>query len=351
MSAYNGDMLRTLTALLCGGILLVAFAPGGAFWPEPAFAQVNFGGASALIISAAPAHPTPNSTVELTAESPLLDLADSDIEWSVNGKSAGSGETIRVQLGPLGQETDVSVSVSGTSGSDSAQISLVPSSIDLLWEADSYVPPFYLGRALPGSGSMIRLFAIPHMVQAGSEIAPSGLQYTWKLNGATLKAQSGIGESSIVVPAAILYGSDTIIVDVVAPSNGLSAEASISIRTGDPYLALYDDSPLFGIMYHQSLSGESNADESETSFAAVPYFAEVSTPNDQSLAYAWTVNGSSVNADPKDPSEITIDAQSQGVAQIGLSLSNPSDPFFSAQGSWQVAFSANAADGGTSVFH
>ncbi|HTR18534.1 MAG TPA: hypothetical protein VMH91_00955 [Candidatus Paceibacterota bacterium] len=336
-------MLRTLIALVCGGILLAA---------SPALAQqVNFTGTTALTISASPAHPGPNSTVELTAESPLLDLAASDIKWDVNGSPVGSGQSVQVKLGSLGQRTDVVVSVSGGSGNDSAEVVLVPTSIDLLWEADSYVPPFYLGRALPGSGSAIRLLAIPHFVRPdGSEVASSGITYTWKVNGAVLKAQSGVGESSVVVPAAILYGSDTVTVD--AATTGFSGEASVVVRTGDPQLVLYDDSPLFGILYHRALGSSSGAAEAVTSFAAVPYFVDAPSPNDPNLAYAWSVNGSAVTADPQDPSELTINAQSQGIAQVELSVSKPSDPFFSASGAWQVAFSAaGAGAGGTNVFH
>ena len=340
---YNALMTRTRFALLFGTAFFVAL---------PCFAQANFGGTSALTISANPAHPTPGSTVVLTAESPLLDLADSDIEWSVNGTSAGSGRSISVTLGSLGKETNVSVSVSGASGSDSTEVSLVPTSIDLLWEADSYVPPFYLGRAMPGSGSTIRLLAIPHFILPdGSEAPLSNIDFTWKVNGAVLEAQSGVGESSATVPAAILYGSDSVTVDAQTTGGTLNGEASISIRTQDPELVLYDDSPLFGIMYHRALSSSSGAGEAETSFAGVPYFAEAVSPNDPRLTYSWNVNGSPVVADPQDQSEITISAQSQGTAQISLSLSNSSDPFFSADGSWQVAFSASAVGAGGNVFH
>lgn len=330
-------MLRTVIALLFGGLLFAAL---------PVFAQVNFGGTSALTVQTSPAHPTPGATVQLTAESPLLDLADSDVEWTVNGTPAGSGESINIKLGALGTQTVVSVSVSGTSGSDSAQLSIVPTSIDLLWEADSYTPPFYQGRALPTSGSMIRVLAIPHFIAAGGAIPPSNIDFTWKLNNAVDKAQSGVGESSAVFPAGVLYSTDQITVDAQTPDGSISGEATLSLRTQSPDLVLYEDSPLFGVMYHQALGGATAANESETSFAAVPYFADAISANDPSLSYAWSVNGSSVAADSQDPSEITINAQSSGIAQVGLTLSKPSDPFFSAQGSWAVSFSSGT---GTSL--
>jgi hypothetical protein len=327
-------MIRRLIALLFGGVLFVAL---------PAIAQVNSIGTSALTISANPTYPGPNSVVQLTAESPLLDLQDSDVEWTVNGTAAGAGQSISVPLGALGSEVNVAVSVSGPTGNDSATLAIVPTSIDLLWESNSYVPPFYKGRAAPGSSSMIRVLAIPHFVSTGGTAIPSSdIDFTWKVNDAIDEAQSGIGESSAVFPAGVLYSTDNI--DVVAQSTDgtLSGEASISVRTGDPELVLYEDNPLFGVMYHQALPSSSTASESEDSFAAVPYFASATSANDPSLAYQWTVNGSSVATDPQDPSEITIDAQSADVADITLSLENPSDPFFSASGAWQIAFSGSS---------
>lgn len=328
-------MLRKLVALLFGGILFVA-APA-------AFAQANLDG-SALTIVANPAYPTPGSTVKLTAQSPLLDLADSDIEWSVNGNSAGSGRSINVTLGGLGQETDVAVSVSGASGNDSAEVTIIPTSIDLLWEASSYVPPFYQGRALPASGSSIRVLAVPHFEDAtGAAVSPSDIDFTWKLNNAVDESQSGIGESSAVFPAATLYGTDTIVVDARTPDGSLTGEATLSLRTQSPQLVLYEDSPLFGVMYYDALSQSTVASESETSFAAVPYFAAALSANDPALSYSWNVNGSPVSTDPQDPSEITINAQAAGTAQIQLSLEKPSDPFFSASGAWAISFSTGGA--------
>jgi hypothetical protein len=327
-------MTRTAIALFSGAILFVAL---------PVFAQFDFSDGSALTIAESPTHPGPGGPVQLTVQSPLIDLADSDIVWTVNGNPAGSGESITTTLGKLGSKTGVSVSVSGANGSDSAQITLIPTSIDLLFEADSYIPPFYQGRAAPSSGSSIRLLAIPHFVNAdGSSVPPTDISFAWKVNGALLKSSSGIGESSAVIPAAILFGTDDVTVDAQSADGSFSGEASVSIRTQDPQLALYEDSPLFGVMYHRALGGTTAASESETSFAAVPYFADVSAPNDVQLAYQWRVNGISLVTDQKDPSEITIDAKSANSAQIDLSLSSPTDPFVSTDGSWAVSFASSA---------
>ncbi len=336
-------MQRKLISLLFGGLLLAAL---------PVYAQqVNLTGTSALTVSVNPAYPGPNSTAQLTAESPLLDLQSSDIEWTVNGSPAGSGQSITIKTGGLGTQTVVNVSVSGASGQDSTQITIAPASVDLLWEGTSYVPPFYKGRALPGSNSSVRVLAMPRFVNGTGAVVPSSnIDFTWKLNGAVDRAQSGLGESSAVFPAATLFDSDTIDVVAQTPDGSLSGENSVTIRTGQPELLLYEDSPLFGVMYHQALPSSSAASESEVSFAAVPYFADAVSANDPSLAYQWVVNGSPVATDAQDPSEITIGAQSGGTANVGLSISNSSDPFFSASGSWSISFSGSGATS-NNAFH
>lgn len=323
-------MMRSLIALVFGGFLLFAL---------PALAQTSDTGSGALTITANPAYPGPNSTVVFTAESPLLDLQDSSITWTVNGTPAGSGVSTKVTMGPLGKETDIGVSVSGASGSDSTSIAIVPTSIDLLWEADSYIPPFYKGRAVPGSGSSIRALAIPHFIDgSGNGVPSSNIDFTWSVNGAVDRSQSGLGESSATFPAAILYGNDVVTVVARTVDGSLSGEASATVETQAPQLALYEDSPLFGVLYYKPVSQTSLASESETTFAAVPYFANARSANDPSLSYQWAVNGSNVASDSQDPSEITISAQSSDTADVTLSISDPSDPFFSASGEWHIGF-------------
>jgi hypothetical protein len=324
----------------------------------PVFAQLDPSITnSSLTIGVNPAHPTPGQTVQLTAESPLLDLADSAIEWTVNGASAGSGQSIQIALGKIGSATNVAVSVSGGNGSASAQLTLVPTSIDLLWESDSYTPAFYEGRALPTPGSSIRVMAIPHFTRPdGTNVAAANIIYTWKNNGAVIQSASGIGNSSLVVPAAILFGSDAITLDARTQDGTLSGEASVTVRTEDPQLVLYENNPLFGIMFHQALAAQSAASESETSFVAVPYFADAASPRDQNVNYAWSVNGAPIKSDTQNPNEVTVSAQYAQTAQINLTLSDPSDPFVSANGGWNISFpsgggSVTGSAAPTDAFH
>lgn len=341
-------MVKAAIATFSSVIMLVAL---------PAFAQLNYTGQKALTIAVDPTYPAPHTTVHLTAQSPLLDLAHSSIQWSVGGTPAGNGLSIDVPVGAAGSRTTVSLSVSGATGSDSASVTLIPTAIDLLWEADSYTPPFYAGRAIPTSGSKIHVVAMPHFMRADGSIIPtSSLDFTWKVNGATLSSQSGMGANSTIIPAAILYGSDTITVDVSTEDGSQGGEASVVVPTVAPQLELYIDNPLFGVMYHRALGSSGNTGDSETSFTAVPYFIAAPFAQSSTLAYTWTIDGATMTTDPNDPNEFTARAKAPGSAQIGVSIAKPSDPFVSADGSWTVSFGSGgegAPSGGTpnDAFH
>ena len=237
----------------------------------------------------------------------------------------------------------------------SAQSSIPASPVDLLFDANSYVPPFYLGRALPSPGSVLRLHAIPHLTP---HVPDSDITYTWRRDGAVVGAISGKGKSSVSIAGPTLFAADTISVDAVSADGTSYGSASVVIPSIDPQLTLYEDHPLFGIEYYNALLGQSSIPDLEMTFAAVPYFAAVSGPSDPSLNYAWIVNGASVAASATSSNEITINADnSSGVAAIAASLTSSVNFLLDASGAWNVLFSrggAGQAQGsGTSggVFH
>jgi hypothetical protein len=308
------------------------------------------GSASAVSVSLSPQYPAPNTTVVLTLESALYDLDTSDITWLENGTqvAAGNGlKTLTVQAGAVGSEVDVEADVAGGSGSASAIASIIPTSIDLLWESNSYVPPFYKGRALPSAGSSVRVVAIPHFSRPGLGIVPSGqIIYTWREDGAVLQSQSGIGKSSAIVDGPSLFGTETISVDAISSDGTISGEAVLRIPDTEPVLTLYEDQPLFGILYHQALGSTTFVPENEMSFAAIPYFVAESGPSAPGLQYDWTVNQTPVSVDPARANEITINAaSSSGIALVALALTHATNYFLNAGGTWNITFNKDSTGG------
>jgi hypothetical protein len=268
----------------------------------PAIAQQfdlsAFGGTLAIALS--PQYPQPGQAVHLTVSGGSLDLQNSAIVWRTDGKVVAQGTGVTsadMVAGALGSEANIDVSVDTPDGTiASAQAIVAPTELDVLVGSDSYAPPFYLGRTLPSAGTNLILQAVAHFKRAdGSVIPDSSITYTWKRNDEVIASASGRGKAVAVISAPHLFTSDTITVDAVSSDQSRGGETSVLVPSEAPVLDLYEDHPLYGILFHRALSGSAFIPESEMTFAAVPYFAEGSSPSDRSLAYDWRVNSAKID--------------------------------------------------------
>ena len=333
--------------------------------PGTSIAQSFLPGTSPdLTISATPADPGPGDTVTLSVQSSLLDLSGADITWTSGGKTIleGVGATsAQVTMGPLGTPTSVSASASVAGQSANAAVMLVPESVDLLFDASSYAPPFYKGRTLPSPASSLRVQAIPHIITASGTAAPDTLTYTWAEDGSVLGSLSGRGRSSALLPPPPLFGSSVVSVEARTSDGAYSASASVRIPAIDPGITLYQDNPLFGIEFYNAVADRAAVADIETTFAAVPYFIAATSPDDPDLSYAWRVNGLPLASATSSSSEITLNAAGvSGPTTLSLGLTSSFDHYLSAQHSWTVslgqrggAFAAplHAAASSNDAFH
>lgn len=317
------------------------------FIAAPAHAQfTGLQDGSALTIALNPAYPAPGDQVQLTLRSPSYDLDRSYITWRANGTIIAEGEgavAAKATAGALGSAVSIEATVENADISATAVARIIPASVDLIWESDSLVPPFYRGRALPSAGTSLRMQAIARF---GNSVPDNQITYTWKRNGAVLSSLSGRGRSSITIGSPALFGSDIITVEASTAGGQLAGAASVRIASIEPELALYQRHPLFGVEYHKAIGAVAQIPQAEVTFHAVPYFADAARPTDPALEYGWQVNQRGVQEDPARSNEITIDASNAaGVALIRLALSHASNLFFSADGTWNVTFSPGARAG------
>ncbi len=342
-------MKRTLFQIfVILGIVLVA---------APAYAQFSIPGLdSAVSISLSPQYPKPGDQVQVSLQSSYYDLDASSITWTVNGRLFTQGDatkTITLTAGTQGAQTSIRADVDSPSGSASATALLIATSIDLLWEADSYVPPFYLGRALSSAGSRVHIVAIPHFTRPGAADVPaSQISYTWRKDGRVLGSLSGRGKSAITIDGPTLYGTETISVEAISVDGSASGQSILRLYDTTSELTMYENQPLFGIQYHQALGSTISVPKNEMTFVAMPFFAPVQALNGSGLEYAWIVNQAPVVTNTSAANEITINAASStGIALITLSLTHASNYFFDATGSWNVTFNSRGAGvSGTNPF-
>ena len=255
-------------------------------------------------IGVSPENPRPGDTVTLAISGNTgSDLAS--FTWSVNGTVVLQGvgaRNLSLKMGALGQTTDVTVDMNDRGEQNSGEILLSPSTVDLVWEGQTYTPPLYLGRPLPNGGSTITLLAVPHIISNGKEIPISNFVYTWKVNGGPLAGKSGYGKAAATVTPPQFDEAFTVSVHAETTDGSQAADNTVTIEPQRPKLVFYEIGALSGIQFQKSLSGEVAVPGDEISFSAEPFF--VSSPD--SLLLQWSLDGKPVAVDPQKPRDITF---------------------------------------------
>lgn len=265
--------------------------------------------------------------VRVIALSYNLDVDSAKIVWSLNGKKTleGVGEKIfSFKNGPAGKKTVVSFSAVADNGlSIQKEISFVPQDVDILWEAETYTPPFYRGKALPGSDAYLTLAAIPHFFVGGNRVSPANLVYVWKIDNQTVADASGFGRSSLRVKGPELF-SEMKVELTVSTLDGLSKVVKQTIiQPVFPDVVFYPEDPLEGPNYLKALGGEASLEGAgEVGVRAEPFFFSLADIG--SLTYGWQINGAYSNENEKSQTLVfrAKDPSAKGQANISLQIQN-----------------------------
>jgi hypothetical protein len=279
-----------------------------------------------LSIKASSNSPQPEQTIILTAESFSLNTESAFIMWSVNGRErlSGIGEnTLSLKLGRVGEKVLVSVVATGANGTlaQSAR-SFIPSEVTLIWEADTYTPPLYKGKARFTSGSVVRFIALPTIVENGRLYQSKELLFTWKESGKTLGTHSGIGKNTLIFPGPFLGGPLQISIEVQSPTESILARAIVRIEPDDPKILLYEQTPLSGIYFAHAYENTFQLERPEVSFEAYPYFFSFGNRNSSRFNYTWRVDGSTVDPVGRVSSITLRKGEGRGIIPLSLEVEN-----------------------------
>jgi hypothetical protein len=120
-----------------------------------------------ILVNMVPENPAPNEGVAISLNSYASNLDAVMITWRVDGKISLSGigkKTFLLTAPAAGKTTNVSVLIALPDGDITKDIAVRPAEMVLLWQADdSYVPPFYKGKAMPSAQSEIKVVAMPEI--------------------------------------------------------------------------------------------------------------------------------------------------------------------------------------------
>lgn len=292
-------------------------------------------------IAIEPKFPKPGETVKLTLEAFGIDLNTSSISWSINGKSSLSGKgqkSVSFVAGKSGQATNVEVKIAPTNSKGITRAFTVsPQTVDIIWEARTYTPPFYRGKALYSPQENVKFVAMPYAV--GRTANPDVVAYKWSQDYEVQGSKSGVGAQSFAYKGGILMLPVNILVSAT-DQNGNVAENYLALAPFSPQIGLYEESPLYGILWNNELSGGFNfGDKEERTVAAYPYHFGASGKASANLSYSWAINGYEISV-PTSQGSMTFrnTKGEEGKSIIGVAIKNNGNFLESAESGTTINF-------------
>lgn len=272
-----------------------------------------------------PQNPGPNELVTATLIGHIANLNKATISWSMNGKIVSSGigqKTLTFQNGRSGETTIIKTTVVTANGERvQKDFSFTPIGVTILWEADTYVPPFYKGKPLISPESHVRAIAIPDIENTRGSLSAGDLVYTWKKNNMTQVDASGYQKNYFPFIAPMPFGKTEVSVNVSSLAGPMQSQKKIELPLSNPFILFYEKHPLLGVWYNRPFGTDVTLDRPEFSISAEPYFFSNETSDVSTLKYDWTVNGKSAQ---NYAHTITLrnDAGVKGNSAISLTMRN-----------------------------
>lgn len=279
-----------------------------------------------IIVS--PENPSSYKYVSVTLSSSVVDLSRAEITWSLDNNIAlkGVGEkTLRFKTGAVGTSNKIGAVIKTYDGNlIYKDIEVRPSDVDLIWEANTYTPPFYKGKALDTQGSLIKIVAIQQMIDKNNIKIPSkNLMYKWIVKDEVNAESSGYGKNVYTFQSEIIDVRETVGLNIKSIDQTLSAEKELTLIGTDTKPVIYKNDPLLGILFNNGLNKKtSRLDNAEIGLSIYPFFFSTKK-RESNIKYSWKINGAVVGNDnsivftkPKDPGISEISTTAEGINNV-----------------------------------
>jgi hypothetical protein len=310
---------------------------------------VNAQGIDPIRFLIAPETPGPNEVVHIEAQGVGSFIGESNIVWSRNGtrELAGVGErTFTFTTGALGERATVRVVIESSSqGTIARDLVFVPSLVNLVWEADTYTPPLYSGKALYTGGSPLKVAAYPVVIINGVQVANGSLSYQWRRNDEVVANASGLGRNVFSFVGDQLQAGEEVGVDIYI-GNSKVGHGRTTIPANEPLLLIYNRDPLRGVEYEQALPQSIALTGREITLQAEPYFVSNNSKNGGRISYEWLLNGEETSGPDSAQGVLTLrqEGGGSGTAYLGVAAQNENNSQFvqRAEAQMQISFGQTA---------
>jgi len=276
------------------------------------FPAVSFAGV--VDINLSPEIPEPNQTISAELSGTLVDLDSSDIYWYLDKEiqKHGIGEkSFSFTAGDVDEKKDLEAIVIIPDGRRiDLQRTIEPTNIDLLWEANTYTPPFYRGKALPTYKSSIKVLALP----SGKNINTKFI-YNWSIDSLNnIAGSSGYNQKTFTTFGSYAGYSRKINVSMTSFDKFIKAKKTIKIESVAPELVFYENNPLMGTIFNNALYGIREIKSNDFSVKAEPYY--VSRGELKNVQYKWGVGKDRVESKDNKEKMITFTKPENGSGKV-----------------------------------
>lgn len=276
---------------------------------------------SGASISSAPQYPQPGEQVRLTVSSLRVDVDFATITWYKNEEKvlSGVGTTAFTFTAENSQEpTIIRVVIASRDGIEvGASTTLQPAHIALVWEANTYTPPFYTGKPLQSPGSSVTIHAIPFIyTNNGATLSAENLLFEWASRKDNSVLVRGMGLDTVTLTNPDPFLDFDITLRVYDTQETLRTMRTLSIPTKRPEIVLYPKSALRGVDWNAPI-GKQYAFSSELlEIVAEPFFYSANSRFDQALTYEWKIGSTKLNT----PGSIFLSPEGAGSGASRVSL-------------------------------
>lgn len=272
-----------------------------------------------ITLNTSPEFPEPNSAVLVSLDDYSINTLGATIQWFVDGvEMIGSRNyrSITVQSGSLGEKRTVRVVLSQKNALPlSATITIIPTSIDIIIEADTHVPSFYNGRALPSSLAPIRVIAVVHDITGSDK---SEYSYKWS-EDATVLMGGPVKGKNVLFYNMPQFADSELSVEVINGKGVSIGRKVIPIDPVEPELHFYEYSSLRGLE-ERAISSPFSLIANETTLYGEPYFMNAHL-RDSNMLYTWEVDGKEIPYDSVVPNAILLKKQDNtGNGSVSLQI-------------------------------
>ncbi len=311
--------------------------------PSP---DTNIGGPK---IDLTPANPAPGESVSAKLITYSIDLNRADITWLLNDRIlvGGVGKTeVTFTAGDSGSTQMLKAIIAPQNGAPTSVSTLIrPALLTIAWEAETYTPPLYRGKALQGPEATVKFVALPYLIYENGTVAdPRTLIYEWRLNEQPLAKFSGAGKQSLRVKNTKFIKPLNISLTVHSPDNKLFAEAKTTAKVTSVEINLYELHPRYGAWYDKAVGSAFGISGGELNLLAEPFYYSIAHRADEKLSYLWKVGQNGVDA--REVLTLRPVGEGGGASRLSLEVTSKEYILQSASRLLSVTFAAGNAAGG-----